>query len=148
MNEQSLKELWATMKHSNTNVMVTPDEEERKKESERIFVEIMAKYFPSLIKYMSLHIYETQRTLRRISRKIHTEPHCNQIVKTQEQKRIWKTAKEKQLTIQKIFNKVNILFHIRNLGGCKGAKNSLNCQKELLTKVIYLANYSLKMRRN
>lgn len=47
---------------------------------------------------MSLHIHETQRTPRRISGKIHTEPHCNQIIKTQGQKRIWKTAKEKQLT--------------------------------------------------
>lgn len=62
--------------------MVTPDEEERKKEAERISVEIMAKYFPSMIKHMSLHIHETQRTPRRISGKIHTEPHCNQIVKT------------------------------------------------------------------
>lgn len=97
INEQSLRELWDTMKHTNTFVMVTPDEEERKKEAERISVEIMAKYFPSLIKYMSLHIHETQKTPRRVSGKIYTESHCNQIVKTQRQKRIWETAKEKQL---------------------------------------------------
>lgn len=72
INEQSLRELWDTMKHTNTFVMVTPDEEERKKEAERVSAEIMAKYFPSLIKYMSLH--EAQRTPRRVSGKIHRAP--------------------------------------------------------------------------
>lgn len=60
--------------------------------------EIFPKFDKKIKKNMSLHIHETQRTPRRISGKIHTEPHCNQIIKTQGQKRIWKTAKEKQLT--------------------------------------------------
>ena len=71
-NEQSLRELWDTMKHTITHVMLTPDEKVRKKEAGRIVEEIVHKNFSGLVKHTSLHIHEAHRTLRRINAKIHT----------------------------------------------------------------------------
>ena len=46
-NEQSLRELWDTINwHMHVGV---PEEEERSKEAERIFKEIMAEIFPNLM---------------------------------------------------------------------------------------------------
>lgn len=50
-------------------------EGERERESGRIFEEIMAKYFPNLVKVMNLHIQEAQH-ISRINSKtyIHQDP--------------------------------------------------------------------------
>lgn len=96
INEQSLRELQDTVKHTSTHVMVTPGGEARKEEAEGISVSVMAKQFPSLVKYMSLHSREAQRTPRRIHAKIYTELHCTQMSKPTGKERILEKAKEKQ----------------------------------------------------
>ena len=47
-NEESLRELWDNMKHSNIRIIGVPEGEEREKETERIFQEIIAENFPNM----------------------------------------------------------------------------------------------------
>ena len=44
--EDSLRDLWDNIKHTNIRILGVPEEEERKKGSEKIFEEIIAENFP------------------------------------------------------------------------------------------------------
>lgn len=48
-------DLWGTNKHTNIYIATLPGEG-REKEAERIFVEIMSKNFPNVMKNINLHI--------------------------------------------------------------------------------------------
>ena len=45
-NEESLRELWDNIKHTNIRIIGVPKGEERAKETENIFQEIIAENFP------------------------------------------------------------------------------------------------------
>ena len=47
-NEESLRELWDNVKHTNIHVVGGPEGEEREKGAEKIFKEIIAKNFPNM----------------------------------------------------------------------------------------------------
>ena len=47
-NEQSLRELWNNVKHTNIHIIGMPEGEEREKETEKIFQEIIAENFPNM----------------------------------------------------------------------------------------------------
>ena len=59
-SEQSLREMWDTIKQSSINAMGAPEGEEREKGTERMFKEIIAENMPNLMKDSSLHIQEAQ----------------------------------------------------------------------------------------
>ena len=42
-NEESLRELWNTVKRTNSHIIGVPEGEEREKETEKIFQEVIAK---------------------------------------------------------------------------------------------------------
>ena len=44
-NEQSLKDVWNNVQHTNVCVLKSPEEDEREKEEERAFEEITTKNF-------------------------------------------------------------------------------------------------------
>ena len=46
--EERLRELWDNVKHTNIHVTGMPEGEEREKETEKIFQEIIAKNFPNM----------------------------------------------------------------------------------------------------
>ena len=46
-NEESLRELWDNMKRTNVRVIGVPEGEEREKETEKIFQEIIAENSPT-----------------------------------------------------------------------------------------------------
>ena len=48
--EQSLRDMWDTIKLTNIFIMEILEGEERKKGAERLFEEIMAENFPNMIK--------------------------------------------------------------------------------------------------
>ena len=58
-NEDSLRELWDNMKRTNILIIGVP-EEEREKETEKIFQEITAKNFPNMGKEPLTQIQEAQ----------------------------------------------------------------------------------------
>lgn len=63
-NEQSLRDR-----------MGAPEGEEKEKEAERIFEEIMSPNFPNWMKIINLHIQEVQQGLRRVNSKRSTFRH-------------------------------------------------------------------------
>ena len=44
--EDSLRDLWDNIKHTNIRIIGIPEEEEKKKGTEKIFEEIIAENFP------------------------------------------------------------------------------------------------------
>ena len=59
-NEESLRELWDNVKHTNICIIGVPEGEEREKVSEKIFPEIIAKNFPNMGKGPLTQIQEVQ----------------------------------------------------------------------------------------
>ena len=53
-NEESLRELWDNVKHTNIRMIGVPEGEEREKGTEKIFQEIIAENFPKMGKEHSL----------------------------------------------------------------------------------------------
>ena len=47
-NKESLRELWDNVKCTNIHIIGVPEREEREKETEKIFQEIIAKNFPNM----------------------------------------------------------------------------------------------------
>ena len=58
-NEESLRELWDNMKRTNIPIIGVL-EEEREKETEKIFQEIIAKNFPNMRKEPLTQVQEAQ----------------------------------------------------------------------------------------
>ena len=59
--ENSLRGLWDNIKHTNSQIIGVPEEEEQKKESEKIFEEIIVENFPNMGKEIVNQVQETQR---------------------------------------------------------------------------------------
>ena len=74
-NEQSLRDLWDTLKHANTHLTGNSGE----KSAQRIFEKIMAIIFPVLMKNIYLHNQKSQ--LQKINLGIHSKTNYNKIVK-------------------------------------------------------------------
>ena len=59
-NEESLRELWDNIKCTNICIIGVPEGEEREKETEKIFQEIIAENFPNMGKEPLTQIQEVQ----------------------------------------------------------------------------------------
>ena len=59
-NEESLRELWDNVKHTNIHIIGMPEGEEREKGKSKIFQEIIAKNFPNMGKEPLTQIQEAQ----------------------------------------------------------------------------------------
>ena len=60
-NEDSLRDLWDNMKHTNICIIGVPEGEEREKGLGKIFEEIIAENFPSMGKETVTQVQEAQR---------------------------------------------------------------------------------------
>ena len=59
-NEEGLRELWDNIRGTNIPIRGVPEGEEREKETEKIFQEIIAKNFPNMGKEPLTQIQEAQ----------------------------------------------------------------------------------------
>ena len=64
--EDSLRDLWDNIKHTNIRIIGVP-EEEKDKGSEKIFEEIIVKNFPNMGKAIATQVQEVQRVPNRIN---------------------------------------------------------------------------------
>ena len=77
--EDSLRDLWDNIKHTNILIIGVPEEEEKKKGYEKIFEEIIVENFPNMEKETFNQVQEAQRVPYRINPKEkHTKTHTNQ----------------------------------------------------------------------
>ena len=93
--EDSLRELWNNIKCTNIRIIGVPEKEDKKKESEKIFEEIIVKNFPNMGKEIIKSIQ--QRAPYRINPKGNTPRHIlSKLSKIKYKEKILKTGREKQ----------------------------------------------------
>ena len=68
-NEENLRDLQDNMKRSNIRIIGVPEEEDRKKDHEKILEEIIVENFPKMGKEIITQVQETQRVPNRINPK-------------------------------------------------------------------------------
>ena len=66
-NEDSLRDLWDSIKCTNIHVIGVPEGEEREKGPEKIFKEIIVENFPNMGKEIATQVQEVQRVPGRIN---------------------------------------------------------------------------------
>ena len=72
-NEDSLRDLWDNIKHTNIHIIGDPEGEEREKGPEKIFAEIIAEQLPEHGK-----VQEAQSPRKDKPKEEYTETHSNQ----------------------------------------------------------------------
>ena len=65
--EDSLRDLWDNIKHTNIQIIGVPEEEEKKKGYEKIFEEIIVENFPNMEKEIINQVQVAQRVSYRIT---------------------------------------------------------------------------------
>ena len=65
-NEDNLRNLWDNVKHPNIRIIGVPEEEDKKKDHEKI-LEIIVENFPKMGKEIITQVQETQRVPNRIN---------------------------------------------------------------------------------
>ena len=96
-NEESLRELWDNVKCTNTCIIGVPEGEEREKETEKIFQEIIAKNSPNMGKESLSQIQEAQQIPYKINPRRNTPRHILiKLTKIKDKEKILKAAREKK----------------------------------------------------
>ena len=73
--EDSLRDLWDNIECTNIRNIGVPEEEEKKKETEKIFEEIVVENFPNMGKEIVNQVQEAQRVPYRINLRRNTQRH-------------------------------------------------------------------------
>ena len=95
--EDSLRDLWDNIKSTNIRIIGVPEEEEKKKEYDKFFKEIIVEDFPNMGKEIVNRVQEAQRVPYRINSRRNTPRHILiKLTKTKHKERILKTSREKQ----------------------------------------------------
>ena len=68
-NEDNLRDLWDNVKCPNIRIIGVPEEEDKKKDHEKILEEIIAENFPKIGKEIVIQIQETQRVPNRVNQR-------------------------------------------------------------------------------
>ena len=96
-NEDSLRDLWNNIKHTNIRMIGVPEEEEKKKGTEKIFEEITVENFPNMGKEIVNQIQEAQSVPYRINPRRNMPRHILiKLSKIKYKEKILKAAREKQ----------------------------------------------------
>ena len=74
-NEDNLRDLWDNVKCLNIRITGVPEEEDKKKDHEKILEEIIVENFPKMGKETVTQVQETQRVPNRINPRRNT-PRC------------------------------------------------------------------------
>ena len=94
--EDSLRDLWDNIKHTNIRIIGVPEEEEKKKGSEKIFEEIIVETFPNMGKEIVNQVQEAQRVPYRINPRRNTSRQILiKLSKIKYKEKILKAAREK-----------------------------------------------------
>ena len=101
--EDSLRDIWDNIKHTNIQIIGVPEEEEEKKKGhEKIFEEIIVENFPNMEKERVNQVQEAQRVPYRINPRRNMPKHILiKLTKTKHKERILKAAREKQKVTNK-----------------------------------------------
>ena len=91
--EDNLRDLWDNSKCTNIRVIGVPEEEEKKKESEKIFGEIRVENFPNMGKEINTQVQEAQRVPGRINSRRNMPRHIEiKLEKIKDKEKLLKAA--------------------------------------------------------
>ena len=103
-NEDNLRDLWDNVKRPNIWIIGVPEEEDKKKDHEKILQEIIVENFPKIGKEIITQVQDTQRVPNRINSRWSTPKHILiKLTKIKHKEQILKAAKEKQQTTPRGF---------------------------------------------
>ena len=95
--QDSLRDLWDNIKHTNILIIGLPEEEEKKRETEKIFAEIIVENFPNMGKKIVTQVQEAQRVpYRKNPRRNWPRNILNKLSKIKYKEKILKAAREEQ----------------------------------------------------
>ena len=94
-NEDHLRDLLDNVKPPNIRIIGIPEEEDKKKDHEKILEEIIVENFPKMGKEIATQVQETQRVPNRINPRQNPKTHINQINEEQTQRANIKSIKGK-----------------------------------------------------
>ena len=79
--EDSLRDFWDNIKCTNIQIIGVLEEEEKKKETEKIFEEIIVENFSTMGKEIVNQVQRTENPVQDKSKEKHAKTHINQIIK-------------------------------------------------------------------
>ena len=85
--EDSLRDIWDNIKHTNIRIIGVPEEEEKKKGYKKMFEEIIVENFPNMEKKMVNQVQETHRVPYGINPRGNTPQHVLKQTKTKHTKK-------------------------------------------------------------
>ena len=94
-NEDNLRDLWDNVKCPNIWITGVPEEEDKKKDHEKILEEIIVENFPKMGKEIITQVQESQSPKQDKPKVKHPKTHINQINKDQTQRTNIKSSKGK-----------------------------------------------------
>ena len=96
-NEDNLRDFQDNVKYPNIRIIGVPEEEDKKKDHEKILEEIIVENFPKMGKEVITQVQETQRVPNRINPRQNTPRHILiKLTKIKHKEEILKTARERQ----------------------------------------------------
>ena len=147
-NEDNLRDLWDNVKHPNIRITEVPEEEDKKKDYEKIFEEIIVENFPKMGKEIVTQVQETQRVPNRINPRQNTPRHILiKLTKIKHKEQILKAATEKQqITHKGIPIRITADLSTETLQARREWQDILKVMKEnnLLPRLLYPARMSFK----
>ena len=126
-NQDNLRDLWDNVKRLNIRIIGVPEEEDKKKDREKILEEIIVENFPKMGKEIITQVQETQRVPNRINPRRNTPRHILiKLTKIKHKEQILKAAREKKTNnTQGNSHKDNSWSFNRNFPGWEGmARNT------------------------
>ena len=94
--EDSLRDFWDNIKCTNIQITGVPEEEEKKKGTEKILEEIIVENFPNMGKEIVSQVQEAQRVPYRINPRRNTPRHIViKLAKIKDKEKLLKAAREK-----------------------------------------------------
>ena len=92
----SLRDLWDNIKRTNIQTIGIPEEEDKKKWSEKIFEESIVENFPNMGKEIVSQVQEAERVPYRINPRRNTPKHILiKLTKINDKEKLLKAAREK-----------------------------------------------------
>ena len=120
-NEDNLRDFWDNVKRPNIRIIGVPEEEDKKKDHEKILEEIIVENFPKMGKEIATQVQETQRVPNKINPRQNIPGHILiKLMKIKHKEQLLKAAREKQQITQGDSHKDNSWTFNRNSSGQKG----------------------------
>ena len=146
--EDNLRDLQDNIKCTNIRIIGVPEEEEKKKGSEKIFEAIIVENFPNMGKEIVTQVQKEQRVPQRINPRRNTPRHILiKLIKFKFKEKILKAAREKQqITYKGIRIRLSADFSAETLQARMEWQDMLKVMKEknLQSRFLYLAKISFR----